>query len=171
MDRDGTLIEDGPFLSNPDGIRFLDGTFDALKQLQGHGFLLVLITNQSGVGRGYFSEKTLEEIHLRLKLLLKEQRIALDAIYYCPHGPEVECMCRKPNSGMFRKAIRDLSIDPLKSYAIGDKQEDALAAKQVGCKAILLRIGSSPVNSPFDFLAPNLSLAVDWILKNEKGKG
>lgn len=167
LDRDGTLIEDGPYLSDPGQIRFLDGAVDALKRLKQHGFLLVLITNQSGVGRGHFSEETLRAIHARLQSSLKKEGVALDAIYYCPHSPDAGCKCRKPKPLLFQTAIRDFSINPLASYAVGDKEEDAIAAKQVGCKTILAGCDASRGAARVDFLCKDLAATADWIL--EKG--
>jgi len=166
LDRDATLIEDGPFLSDPAKIRFLPGTIDGLKSFKELGFLLILITNQSGIGRGYFSEDKLTEIHRLLQHQLGKHTIALDAIYYCPHTPDDKCTCRKPEPGLFLKAVSEHAIDPLVSYSIGDKVEDAIAGKTVGCKTILLtKIFSNSMVS-VDHVADDFGSAVGWIKKD-----
>lgn len=159
IDRDGTIIADKHFLSSPEGIEVLPGVADALRRLKKAGFLLMMITNQSGVGRGYFSENTVQEIHDRLQMLLKGKGVRLDDIFICPHHPDDGCECRKPKIKLFEDAIRKYSIDPRRSYAVGDKPGDVEAGKRAGCKTVFL--GKDEIA---DYSAANFPAAVDWIL-------
>lgn len=167
LDRDGTLIQDGPFLSDPNGIKFLDGVPAGLRRLKQNGFLLILITNQSGIGRGYFTEEVLQAIHARLESRLEGEGASLDAIYYCPHSPENGCGCRKPSPELFLRAIRDFGIDPAQSYVVGDKPEDADAAKRAGCTSVLI---GNREGTPADYGAPDFDRAVGWILEDSQRK-
>ena len=110
IDRDGTIIVDKVYLSDPDGIEFAPGAIDGLRLLRDAGFALVLITNQSGIARGYFDVATLERIHGRLLSMLATEGLRLEAIYVCPHGPGDSCDCRKPAPGMITNAMRDLGL-------------------------------------------------------------
>lgn len=130
------------------------------------GFRLLIVTNQSGVGRGYFTEETVQAIHQRLEDSLSKAGIMLDAIYYCPHAPDAACACRKPKPTLFLQAAKEHDLDLSASYGIGDKLEDALAAKNAGCRAILLRSPHAQANTvEADFFAASLPEAVSWILK------
>lgn len=170
FDRDGTLIEDGPFLSDPGKVRFLNGVIDALKIFKRQGFLLIMVTNQSGIGRGYFSEETVHLIHARMEEILNEHGVVLDALYYCPHSPDAHCSCRKPESGLFLQAIQEQLVDPFLSYSVGDKVEDAVAAKKTGCTTVLVREDQAFTDPAVDFLADNLLTAAAWILEDLKAK-
>lgn len=144
LDRDGTLIEEVNYLRRIDQIRVLPGVPDALRRLREAGFALVLVTNQSGVARGYFTEEDLRAIHAELQTRLPR----LDGIYWCPHHPEhgerVECACRKPGTELFERAVRDLDLDPARSWAVGDKAGDLEGAMRLGCRGILVRTGHGP---------------------------
>ena len=130
LDRDGTLNPDPGFISKPEDFNLFDGVTEALKRLKDAGFLLILITNQSGISRGLITEEQLEAVHDKLKRLLKEAGAELDGIYYCPHHPEHPykgisiCDCRKPAPGLILRAIAEHDIDPSKSYMIGDRKSD-----------------------------------------------
>lgn len=149
LDRDGTINVDHGYVHQIDDFQFIDGVGKALKQLQDKGWLLVLVTNQSGIARGYFSEEQFLQLTEWLDWSLDEDYgVVLDGIYYCPHHPEGQgeyrenCDCRKPQAGMFVQAIKDLGIDPAKSVMVGDKLEDMLAAQNAGVKTkILVRTG------------------------------
>lgn len=164
LDRDGTLVEEGPYLSHPDDLRIPEGVVDALRLLKDDGFMLVLITNQSGIGRGFLNEETLYRIHEKLQRTLRVHEVPMDAIYYCPHLPSVACRCRKPEAGLFLKAIQEHAIDPYASFSIGDQRRDAEAAKKVGCTTILIGPDHVP-GEVVDYQADDFSSAVRWILK------
>lgn len=141
LDRDGTVIEEKNYLSNPADIKIIPNAVETLKKMQEMGFGLVMITNQSGVGRGYFTLETLKSIHARLTEILKEQGVVLDDIYFCPHRPEDDCLCRKPKTGMVKEAIRKHHFDPKLSFVIGDKISDIEMGKKIGATTILVRTG------------------------------
>lgn len=141
LDRDGTLIEGLPYLSDPAQVQLLPGVGAGLRALRELGLGLCLVTNQSGVERGYFSLETLELVHKRLGELLAEQGVKLDAIYYCPHVPEQACRCRKPEPGLVERAVNELALDPLASFVVGDNQVDVELGQRIGATTILVRTG------------------------------
>ena len=148
LDRDGTINVDYGYVHQIDDFHFIDGVIDALLQLKKKGYLLVLVTNQSGIARGYFSEEQFLQLTEWFDWSLADRGVDFDGIYYCPHHPEgqgeyrEDCDCRKPKAGMFTQAIADLNIDPAQSIMVGDKLEDLLAAENAGVKTkILVRTG------------------------------
>jgi D-glycero-D-manno-heptose 1,7-bisphosphate phosphatase len=148
LDRDGTLIEEVNWLSSPSQVRLLPGVPEALVKLRDLGFLSVVITNQSAIARGMLTERGLQDVHAEMGRQLEQEGASVDAIYYCPHHPEVGnppyrcvCECRKPESGMLEQAARDLDIDLSRSYMIGDKLSDIEAGWNAGCKSILVLTG------------------------------
>jgi D-glycero-D-manno-heptose 1,7-bisphosphate phosphatase len=149
IDRDGTIIVDKVYLSDPDGIEFAPGAIEGLKLLRDAGFALVLITNQSGIARGYFDAATLERIHGRLRSMLAAE--GLEALYFCPHGPDDGCDCRKPKPGMINKAMRDLGFRPDEAVVIGDSDADMGAAAAAGVASVRVSAGGSAGAAP-DFL-------------------
>jgi D-glycero-D-manno-heptose 1,7-bisphosphate phosphatase len=154
IDRDGTIIVDKVYLSDPDGIEFAPGAIEGLRLLRDAGFALVLITNQSGIARGYFDLATLERIHDRMKSMLAAEGIRLDAIYFCPHSPDDGCDCRKPAPGMVRTAMRDLGFDPGEVVVIGDSDADMGAAEGAGVPGVRVEApgGSASIGAAHDFL-------------------
>jgi D,D-heptose 1,7-bisphosphate phosphatase len=141
LDRDGTLLRERGYLSRPKNFHFYKSVFPALRLLQKNGYKLVIITNQSGIGRGYFSETQLKRVHDALRLSLRKKGVRIDRIYYCPHVPNAGCACRKPRPGMIQKAKRDLNIDLSSSYLIGDQTRDIQLAQNVRVKGILVLTG------------------------------
>ena len=148
LDRDGTLNIDYGYVHEIDNFKFIDGAIDALRELKKMGYMLVLVTNQSGIARGYFSEAQFLQLTEWMDWSLAEQDVDLDGIYYCPHHPEgkgeykEDCDCRKPKSGMLLQAIKELKIDPTQSIMVGDKVEDLKAG--IGAKVktnVLVRTG------------------------------
>ena len=148
LDRDGTLNIDYGYVHEIDNFKFIDGVIDALRELKKMGYMLVLVTNQSGIARGYFSEEQFLQLTEWMDWSLAEQDVDLDGIYYCPHHPEgkgeykEDCDCRKPKSGMLLQAIKELKIDPTQSIMVGDKVEDLKAG--IGAKVktnVLVRTG------------------------------
>ena len=141
LDRDGTLIREYGYLRDPRKVELLPGVVVGLRRMQRMGLGLVVITNQSGVGRGYFTEKILARIHHRMVSLLSAHGIELDGIYHCPHTPEARCTCRKPRLGMLRQAAHDLGFVMCRSIIIGDKECDIRLGRNAGATSILVRTG------------------------------
>ena len=141
LDRDGTLIFERHYLADPDQVELLPGAVAGLKMLKDHGVGLILVTNQSGLGRGYFDLATLERIHARLSELLAAQEIVLDKIFFCPHKPEDGCDCRKPALGMFRQALEHCAFAAAESFVIGDRESDIELGQRAGATTFLVRTG------------------------------
>jgi len=180
MDRDGTINEERGYLKTPYDLSILPGAADAIRLINKNQIKAVVITNQSGVARGYFSEEVVERVHMKLEELLKEKGAYLDGIYYCPHHPDFgppgyrqRCNCRKPAPGMLEVASKELTIDLSHSYVVGDKASDIELAHRVGAKGVLVltghgkdKIGSlhrGSKSSPH-YIAENILAAVNWIL-------
>jgi histidinol-phosphate phosphatase family protein len=141
LDRDGTLIAERHYLHDPAGVELLPGVAEALRRMQRLGLRLVLVTNQSGVGRGYFGRDAVERVHGRLLELLEDEGVHLDAIYLCPHTPEEACACRKPGPGLIERAVADLGVDPSQSFIIGDKACDVDLGLVVNATTFLVTTG------------------------------
>ncbi|PUZ19784.1 D,D-heptose 1,7-bisphosphate phosphatase [Chitinophaga costaii] len=149
LDKDGTLVYNMPHNADPGRIFLQESMVRGLRQLQAAGYLLVVVTNQAGVARGYFPEQHLQQVRLRLENLLAEYGILLDGFYYCPHHPggcipqyAYQCDCRKPMPGMFFKAARDLNIDLSDSWMLGDILDDVEAGNRAGCSTVLIDNGN-----------------------------
>jgi len=136
VDRDDTIAEDVPYCSRPEDFRLYDGVGASIKKLRDAGYLVVVVTNQSGVARGKFTEADLARIHEKMKADLAAQGAELDGIYYCPHHPDDKCPCRKPETGMLEAAVRELGINLRGSYMIGDGDNDMMLAEKAGCRGI-----------------------------------
>ena len=141
LDRDGTIIEDVHFLTRPEDIRLLPGVASALKRLRDAGYLLIIVSNQSGIGRGYFGEEDAERANRRLVELLEAEGVRLDGIYCCPHMPDDDCECRKPNPALLLQAASELCFDPEDCFIIGDKACDIEMGSAVEATTILVRTG------------------------------
>lgn len=141
FDRDGTLIEERNYLSDPEQVALLPGAAEAVRRAREAGFLAVVLTNQSGVGRGYFRMEDVEAVHRRMQELLAAEGARLDAIYVCPHAPEEDCSCRKPRTGLVELAARELGIDLPRSWMIGDKAADIEMARNAGMRGALVLTG------------------------------
>jgi D-glycero-D-manno-heptose 1,7-bisphosphate phosphatase len=154
IDRDGTIIVDKVHLRDPDGIEFAPGAIEGLRLLRDAGFALVLITNQSGIARGYFDAARLEQIHGRLQSMLAAEGLRLEAIYVCPHGPHDGCDCRKPAPGMVKSAMRDLGFGPDEAVLIGDSDADMGAAAAAGVVGLRVTSAgkSAAIGAAVDFL-------------------
>lgn len=154
LDRDGVIIEDKEYLGDPEGVRLLPGAAGALRQLHGAGYLLIVVTNQSGVGRGFFTMADLDAVHARLADLLAAEGVTLDAIYSCPHRPEDGCICRKPAPGMLLEAMEAWDVDPRMSIMVGDQPRDLEAAEWAGvAKRIILGPPCDAATKSFETLA------------------
>ena len=141
LDRDGTIIVERNYLADPKGVELLPHAARGLRALRDAGFRLVLVTNQSGVGRGYFSMQTVDDIHDALQRKLAAEGVTLDAIYVCPHTPEQSCNCRKPETGLVLKAAGDLKFEPREAVVIGDKPCDVELAEKIGATSVLVKTG------------------------------
>jgi len=180
LDRDGTLIHDPGYLSDPDGVDLLPGVADGLRALERAGFVLVLVTNQSGIARGKYTVAEYEAVATRLTAMLASHGVTLAGAYYCPFHPDgntppfnVEHEDRKPASGMWQRAAADLDIDLARSWSIGDGERDIVAGKRAGTRGVLLTGGRDkwplPVLGPYDpdFVARDFREAVLFILRAE----
>ena len=141
LDRDGTIVVERQYLSSPDQVELLPGAGAGLRAMRSLGLGLVIATNQSAVGRGYFDMARLEQIHGRLRELLLAEGVELDGIFICPHTPEDGCGCRKPLPGLLLQASRELGFDPAGAFVIGDKPCDIELGRGVGATTVLVRTG------------------------------
>src|SRR5947207_10348271 len=151
LDRDGTLVHPGRYPSRPEDLHLYDGIGPELRVLQKAGFRLVVITNQSGIARGYFTEADLRRMHRHLARQLRRCAARLDAVYHCPHHPDgmipelaVLCSCRKPRPGLVLRAAAELDLDLSRSWFVGDILDDVEAGKRAGCRTILVDLGTEP---------------------------
>ncbi|NLX85428.1 MAG: HAD family hydrolase [Synergistaceae bacterium] len=166
LDRDGTIIELKNYLRSFDEIKLIPHAAEGLKILQDTEYLLVVITNQSGVARGYFTEDFVKETNDRISELFAEQGVFIDAFYYCPHHPDYgvgayrqDCECRKPKMGMIKKAVSDFCIDLSESWIIGDNDPDIRMAINAHIKSALVKTGYGEevlLNYPEDLKAPDI---------------
>jgi D,D-heptose 1,7-bisphosphate phosphatase len=175
LDRDGTLNPDPGYISNPDDFNLFPGVPQALARLKKAGYLLILITNQSGIARGLVSREQLELVHQKLQSLLAAADATLDAIYFCPHHPDyplngiAACECRKPQPGMICQAMKDFDIDLAGSYVIGDRSKDIQIAINAGVRPISIRPQPAAGYENVPTFA-SLTAAVDWLLAETANK-
>ena len=142
LDRDGTLIDDVGYISDPDDVRLIRGAADALRALHDAGFRLVVVSNQSGLGRGLVTQEQADAVHQRFVEELERAGGGIDAAYYCPHRPEDGCDCRKPLPGLLFDAASELGLDLERSFMVGNSDLDVAAGEAVGARAILLAEGT-----------------------------
>ena len=171
LDRDGTICEDVNYLSRPEQIKLFPFASEAVRLLNENNFLVILITNQSGIARGFFDENALREIHEKLVSELFKQDAKLDAIYFCPHNSVDNCACRKPKAGMIEQAAKDFSIDLKNSWMIGDKWIDVETGFRAGTKTALVLTGygqkdNQKLERKPDIIAENLFETVEKIIEN-----
>lgn len=145
LDRDGTINAEKHYLHRIDDFEFLPGAVESLKLLKDTGYRLIIITNQSGIGRGYYSEDDFKKLNSWMLNELRARKVIIDAVYYCPHLPDAKiavyrkiCDCRKPRLGLYEKAIEDFNIDVAHSWAIGDKIRDCSICEKTDCHGILI---------------------------------
>ena len=174
VDRDGTLIVNRHYGSDPDAIELLDGVAGGLRALREAGYKLILVSNQSGVARGYFDEAAIGRMHDKLQRMLDADGAALDGLEYCPHHPEgdvapyaTECACRKPAPGMLRRAARKHGLNLSASWMVGDIAADVEAGKRAGARTVL--VGPEPSVLPPDFRAAGFDEVVERILRDGRG--
>ncbi len=156
LDRDGTINVDTGYACEIKDLKFLPGAIEGLKKLAGAGYVLMVISNQSGIGRGYFSRRKTDKFNDAMIKILAKNGVKISGVYICPHAPEDDCACRKPDSLLFEKAIWDFGIDVFRSWCIGDRERDLIPGNKLKIKGILL-------GRDFE----NISAAADYIIKTE----
>ena len=164
LDRDGTIIRDVGYLRDPSEVTLLPGSVEALSMMSAAGFMLILASNQSGIGRGLITQEQADRVHRRFEELLDGEGVRLSASYYCPHHPDDNCQCRKPRTGLLKRASMELDIDLQTSVMVGDSESDADAGAASGCRAIL--IDPTGINRPRAWCTvPDLASAAELVLK------
>jgi D,D-heptose 1,7-bisphosphate phosphatase len=150
LDRDGTVVRDAHYLADPDRVELIPGAASAIRRLADSGLAVVLVTNQSGIDRGLYSDAQYHAVAARVDELLRAGGAAVDGTYYCPHHPDHSgpCDCRKPATGLYRRAAREHGIDLPASYYVGDKLTDVLPAVALGGQGILVRTGYGAAAEP-----------------------
>ncbi len=185
LDRDGTINEQRGYINHISRFVLLPRTAEAVRLLNEHGFLAIIVTNQSGVARGYFPIELVNEVHEHLKELLRKEGAYVDGIFFCPHYHRgevgeytIECNCRKPRPGLIEKARKNLDIDMAGSYLIGDRVSDIELAKRCNLKGVLVKTGYGKGDLEYVFpnsrakplhVAKDLLAAVRWIIKDDRG--
>jgi D-glycero-D-manno-heptose 1,7-bisphosphate phosphatase len=178
LDRDGTMIVDVGYLDAIDRVEFYPWTVDTIRALNRAGLAVVVVTNQSGVARGLFTEALVADTHRHIQAHLEAGGARVDAYYYCPHHPggvaegyARRCECRKPGRGMIDRAVNDLGLDAAKSFVVGDTWRDVQLGRAIGARALLVRTGSGaaeeirpPDGVTADAVVDNLAAAASWIL-------
>ncbi len=180
LDRDGTINEQMGYINHTCRFQLLPGAGQAIKRLNDANIPVIVVSNQSGLARGYFPEELLVAVHDKMHTLLAEEGAKVDAIYYCPHHPEAKeerfresCDCRKPKPGLVLQASKELGLDPEKSFVVGDRWSDIKTAANCGATSILVRTGYGRGDEQYigpqqtiqpDYKADDLMMAVDWIL-------
>ena len=176
IDRDGVINEDpiGDYVKRWEDFKFIPGTLEALKKLTDSGFGIVIISNQAGIGDGAYSEEALKDITGKMLAELKSEGIQICGIYYCLHGKEANCECRKPKTGLFKQAARDIDFLPSQTYFIGDKASDVQAGKNYGLRTLFVLTGHGKKdqsqlkkNEQPERTLPSLKEAIDYILSQE----
>lgn len=171
LDRDGTIIRDVKYISDPDAVELIDGAAHAIARLNEARVPVVVVTNQSGIGRGHFDVEDYERVHARMLDLLADKGAHIDASYYCPHAPDLvpPCECRKPRAGLFETALADFAADAHTAWYVGDRLRDITPALVLGGQGVLLVGEDTPANEAGEAerearTARSLSEAVDLML-------
>jgi D-glycero-D-manno-heptose 1,7-bisphosphate phosphatase len=173
LDRDGTISEEMGYLNHASRFRMFPFTGPAIRSLNEAGFAVVVVTNQSGVARGYFPESLLDQVHQRMNQELNGQQARIDAVYYCRHGAKENCDCRKPRPGMITRAAQELRLSIPHSYVVGDRYSDMETGFQAGAHTVFVKTGyglgewtwrSKEWPRQPDWVAEDLQMAVTWIL-------
>ncbi len=167
LDRDGTVVLDRGYLSDPAGLEFEPGAAEGMRLLYAQGYRLIVVTNQSGVGRGFFALERVLAMNERLHVMVEAAGAKLAGIYVCPHAPEAGCACRKPEQGLMLQAAAELGFDPASAVVIGDKESDIEFGLRAGAKTVL--IAARPPGSPSrvvpHVIAPNLIEAARAVIE------
>lgn len=177
LDRDGTLCEEVGYLNHISRFRMFPFAAAALRRLNEAGYPVIVVSNQSGVARGYFPESLVQQVNQVMAQQLCDDGARVDAVYYCPHASSEDCSCRKPKTGMLEQAVHEHCIDLQRSFVIGDRYGDIQLAHNAGARGILVRTGygegelawhAAEWPAPPDFIADDLTQAVDWILRQTR---
>ena len=169
IDRDGVVVEDVGYHHEIKDLKLISNAIEGLKLLK--NYKLIIVTNQSGIGRGYFAIKDFENFNNHLVQKLKKHNIKIEKTYVCPHRPDDNCECRKPKTKLIKDAEKEFNVDIKKSFMIGDKKIDIQMGHNAGCKSILVLTGNGmkeKENSNADYIAKDLLEAARWIKENEK---
>lgn len=179
FDRDGTINEEVGYLADLDRLVLYPEAARAIRMVNESGMKAVVVTNQSGVARGYFDEAFVTAVHRRMAELLRADGARIDGFYYCPHHPDEglgeyrkDCFCRKPKPGMLLAAARDMNIDLERSYMVGDMMKDVETAENAGVRGILVKTGygggGTPSTAKPVYMASNILDAVEWIMRDDR---
>ncbi len=184
LDRDGTLNRDIGYPACIEQIHLYPGAVEAVRRINAAGRAAVVVTHQTGVGRGYFSEEDLQSLHRQFETAMTDGGARVDGIYYCPHDPDspdvryrVDCLCRKPRPGLIHQAALELGLDLEGAAVVGDKADDVRLGQAFGARSVLVLTGYGKEarrllevsSAPADFVAPGVLEAVDWILAELEG--
>jgi D-glycero-D-manno-heptose 1,7-bisphosphate phosphatase len=153
VDRDGTVIVDRGYPKDPRDVTLVPGAAQGLRALRAAGHKIVVISNQSGVGRGMLTEDDVARVHARMVAILTENDVAIDGAYYCMHAPDVGCLCRKPRPGLVMEAARELDLDVENSVMVGDKISDVETGLAAGCARAILLAARAPDVAPCHYVA------------------
>jgi histidinol-phosphate phosphatase family protein len=169
LDRDGTIIRDVRYIAKPGDVELLPGAAEAIARINATLVPVIVITNQSGIGRGYYSEADYRRVADRTAAMLEERGAKIDATYFCPHTPDEACECRKPGSLLFEQAAKDLGIELSSALFIGDRLRDIEAARKFGAHGVLIPIDTTPAQEierakKTARVAESLGMALDWYL-------
>jgi D-glycero-D-manno-heptose 1,7-bisphosphate phosphatase len=177
IDRDGTIAEEVGYLNHLSRFRMFPFVPASLRRLNEAGYPAIVVTNQSGVARGYFPESLVHDVTRLMARQLAETGARIDALYYCAHGTTENCACRKPKTGMLEQAAREHGVDLQRSFVVGDRYIDVELAHNAQARGILVRTGygegdlawhAAEWPAPPDFVAEDLAQAVDWILRQPR---
>lgn len=176
LDRDGTINVDKGYLCKKDDFELLPGVVEGLQKLEKTGYLLIIVTNQSGIARGFYTEEDFKELNDYMISMLKQQGVNITDVFYCPHLPDakvkkyrMKCKCRKPKLGMYFEAMKKWRIDLSKSWAIGDKERDCAICLETECRGIIISKKDKKITNTYSrlYTADSLKAASDMILKGE----
>ncbi len=177
LDRDGTILDEVGYLNHPSRFRMLGGAGEAIARLNAANYPVIVVSNQSGVGRGYFPESVVSDVNALMQKALEMSGARLTGIYYCPHAAPVDCDCRKPKTGMVLRAATEHGLDLKRSFFVGDRHSDIQLGHAAGGQSILVRSGYGEGEYSWhmakwprqpEYVATNLTEAVDWILGSER---
>ena len=171
LDRDGVINDEVEFLHEPEKFKFMHGSIQGIKKMQEAGYKIVIVTNQAGIGLGYFTKEDFYKVNKVMLKGFKENGVIASRIYFCPHSLSEKCSCRKPDIGLIERAKNDLNLDLNRSWMIGDKTSDIQAGKNAGCRTILIRTGHAGTDKEYDikpdFVANNLIEAAEIMIKSK----
>jgi D-glycero-D-manno-heptose 1,7-bisphosphate phosphatase len=165
LDRDGTVIQDAGYPSRAEQVRLVPGAAEALRTLRDEGFLLAVVSNQSGIGRGLITPEEAAAVHERFVGELERRGVSLDAARYCPHKPDAGCLCRKPAPGLILDAARTLGVDPAKSFMVGNSASDVAAGRSAGCRTIAI---GAEEETAADWTASSWAQVVEIVLAERR---